>query len=310
MKRALFFIFAAFLVVLGASAQGMKWSRNFQDYFDRYRDAAIDQMERYGIPASITLAQAVLESGAGTSELSRKGNNHFGIKCNGWTGRRAYHDDDAKQECFRAYDSVSESYEDHSLFLVNRKHYASLFQLKPTDYKGWAKGLKACGYATDPLYATKLINIIELYKLYEFDTAKGRSTHVAQQPSVTPAVKPVAAPPMRRVYFFNDNYYVLAHRGETYRSLAEEVGVSYKKLARYNERDRDDILEEGEIVWLQKKATRAPRDYQGRVHVVAPGESMYTIAQKYGIRVKNLYKMNKMSPSDYIRVGDQLLLRK
>ena len=312
MKRAFFFLFLSFLGCCVVSAQSIKWSKSYQDYFDRYKDAAIDQMQRHKIPASITLAQGVLESAAGNSDLARNGNNHFGIKCSGWTGRRVYHDDDALGECFRAYDSVSESYEDHSLFLVNRKHYASLFNLKPTDYKGWAKGLKACGYATDPSYATKLIRIIELYQLYEYDTPKGRGKHMSEQPfspTTSTSVQSVSAPSMRQVYFFNNNYYVLARRGDTFRSLADEVGVGYKKLARYNERDKDDMLEDGEIIWLEKKQSRAPKEYFGEVHVVSAGESMYTISQRYGIRLKNLYKINQMLPTDYVRVGDQIRLR-
>lgn len=309
MKRAIFFFLLAFLGLTATYSQGMKWTKSYQDYFDQYQDAAIEQMQRHGIPASITLAQGVLETGAGSSELARKANNHFGIKCNGWTGRKAYHDDDATQECFRAYDSVSQSYEDHSLFLVNSKRYASLFQLKPTDYKGWAKGLKACGYATSPTYATKLIEIIELYNLHQFDDPSGIVRTKPQQNLPPTTVQPVAAPAMRKVFFFNNNYYVLAHKGETYQSLADEVGVSYKKLAKYNEKDKYSVLSEGEIVWLEKKQKCAPKEYLGFEHVVAPGESVYSIAQKYGIRLKNIYKINNLPPDCPIRVGDRLALR-
>ncbi len=310
MNRAIFLVLFSFCGLLTMSSQGMKWTKQYQDYFNRYQDAAIDQMYRYKIPASITLAQGVLESAAGNSELARKGNNHFGIKCNnGWTGRRTYHDDDELGECFRSYDSVSESYEDHSLFLTTGKRYRPLFSLKMTDYKGWARGLKACGYATSPTYASKLIEIIELYKLYLFDTPKGYGHEVSQQPVSQAVVQRVEAPSMRQVYYFNDNYYVLAHGGETYRTLADEVGVGYKKLARYNERNKNDILEENEIVWLQKKQRHAPKEFKNRFHTVGAGESMYTIAQKYGIRLKNLYKINHLSPDYTPRVGDQLWLR-
>ena len=154
---------------------GPKWNQTFQNYFDKYKDIAIAEMLKYGIPASITLAQAVLESAAGQSELSQKGNNHFGIKCHGWDGRTVYHDDDFHGECFRAYDSVIESYEDHSRFLRNRPRYNSLFSLATTDYRGWAHGLKRAGYATNPAYAQRLIDIIELYKLYQYDILTGSS---------------------------------------------------------------------------------------------------------------------------------------
>lgn len=300
MKR---YIFSFFLMISGLPvvyAQSVVWNQRYQDYFDTYRDVAIDQMLQYRIPASITLAQGVLESGAGRSELALKANNHFGIKCKGWTGRTAYHDDDERNECFRAYNSVYESYKDHSVFLTTSQRYSRLFQLKITDYKGWAKGLKACGYATSPVYATKLINIIEVYKLYQYDTAK-ESDKFRQQP--------VENNDSRHIYTFNKNYYIYARRGDTFRSIAAEMDISYRKLARYNERDKNDVLEEGEIVWLQKKARKAPKNYKGKLHRIEAGESMYTIAQKYGIRMKNLYKMNDLPPSYQIRVGDLLKLR-
>ncbi len=278
----------------------MVWTQRYQDYFDLYKDVAIEQMLKYRIPASITLAQGVLESGAGRSELSVKGNNHFGIKCNGWTGRKTYHDDDERGECFRAYNNVYESYHDHSVFLSTSARYKKLFDLKTTDYKGWARGLKACGYATNPRYAHKLIEIIELYKLYQYDTARGFDKYQTQQ---------IERGDLRHIFFFNKNYYVLARRGDTFRTIAQDVGVSYRKLARYNERDKNDPLVEGEVIWLEKKARKAPKDYKNRPHVVQPGESMYSIAQKYGIRLKYLYKRNDLEPDYVIRVGDVLRLR-
>ena len=169
MNRSIFSICLLVLSLLSAFSNPISWNKVYQDYFDTYKDMAISQMRQYGIPASITLAQGVLESGAGRSELARMSNNHFGIKCNGWTGRKVYHDDDAQGECFRAYDNAFDSYVDHSLFLKNSQRYSRLFQLKKTDYKGWAYGLKSCGYATSPTYATRLIEIIELYGLDKYD---------------------------------------------------------------------------------------------------------------------------------------------
>ncbi len=300
MKRLFFSIYFLFLLSLLSFGQSVVWNQRFQDYFDTYQDIAIEQMVKYKIPASITLAQGVLESGAGRSELSQNSNNHFGIKCNGWTGRKAYHDDDARNECFRAYDNVYESYRDHSIFLRTSQRYRRLFDLKITDYKGWARGLKACGYATNPAYASKLIEIIEVYQLYRFDTAKKPDKFQLRQ---------IERGDMRHVYAFNKNYYVLARQGDTYRSLSKEVGVSYRKLARYNERDKNDVLEEGEVVWLEKKARKAPKEYKGYIHRVAPGESMYSISQKYGIRLKYLYKMNHFAPDYQIRVGDFIRVR-
>ena len=300
MKRCIFCLFATLFALLPVSAADLVWSKQYQDYFERYREVAIEQMVMHRIPASITLAQGVLESAAGRSELAVKGNNHFGIKCNGWTGRKTYHDDDERNECFRAYGSAYESYEDHSRFLMGSPRYQKLFQLKLTDYKGWAKGLKACGYATSPTYAKKLIQIIELYELYQYDKVKDFDKFRVNQ---------VRRGILRQFYMFNKNYYVLARRGDTFRTIAADVDVSYRRLAKYNERDKDDTLEEGERVWLKKKRKNAPKEYRGRFHTVAAGESMYTISQRYGIRLKNLYKLNDLTPDYVIQVGDRLKLR-
>ena len=287
-----------------ATAQ-MKWNSTYQQYIDQYKDVAIEQMKKYHIPASITLAQGLFESGAGRSELARKGNNHFGIKCHGWKGRTVHHDDDARNECFRAYDNAYESYEDHSRFLVSGKRYQGLFSLKTTDYKGWAHGLKAAGYATNPNYATKLIQIIELYKLYEYDHAKHYDRFLAS------ATKDRVGPGgmIHPIYKFNNNYYLKARRGDTFMSIAKEVGISERKLASYNELPVSASLSEGDIVYLKKKAKKAPKSYVDRLHYVRAGESMYSISQLYGIRMKNLYKMNNMTPYDNIVIGQGLRLR-
>ena len=299
-------IFITIAVLLSLSVQAQNhWNQAYQQYIDQYKDIAIEQMQRYKIPASITLAQGLYETGAGTSQLARRANNHFGIKCNGWSGRKSYHDDDERNECFRAYDSAYDSFEDHSRFLTGGQRYRSLFSLKLTDYKGWARGLKAAGYATNPQYANKLIDIIQLYKLYQYDTAKSYD-HFMSDRSKDHRVN---GEQLHIIKVYNKNYYLLARRGDTFRTIAQEVGISYRKLARYNERDRRDQLEEGEIVWLKKKQTKAPKEYKKRPHYVKAGESMYSIAQQYGIRLKSLYKMNRMSPDDDLRVGDPLRLR-
>lgn len=294
----------ALLTALQLHAQ-MNWNLTYQQYIDQYKDIAIEQMLRYRIPASITLAQGLFESGAGKSDLVRKANNHFGIKCSGgWEGRRTYHDDDERGECFRVYDSVFDSYEDHSLFLLGKQRYQSLFKLKTTDYKGWARGLTAAGYATNPQYAQKLIDLIELYKLDQYDKAKGFDKFMAEH---TKDQKDGTS--LHVIKIFNKNYYLIARRGDTFKSIADEIGISYRKLAKYNERDKQDALEEGEVIWLKKKQTKAPKDYKNRRHTVRQGESMYSIAQQYGIRLKNLYKMNKLTPDHQIKVGEQLRLR-
>jgi LysM repeat protein len=298
-----FFVCAALTVTFLAHGQ-MRWNQTYQQYIDQYKDIAISQMQRYHIPASITLAQGLLESGAGQSDLARRSNNHFGIKCNGWSGKRTYHDDDERGECFRAYDSVYDSYEDHSQFLTGRQRYQSLFKLKTTDYKGWARGLKAAGYATHPQYADRLISIIQLYKLYQYDTAKDYD-HFIDSHAKTPS----GGNPLHIIKSYNKNYYIIAKKGDSFKSIADEMGISYRKLASYNERDKRDVLEEGEVIWLKKKQKKAPKEYKNRPYIVRRGDSMYSIAQKYGIRLKSLYKKNRLSPDYQIRVGDQLKLR-
>lgn len=288
--------------IQGASAQ-MKWNSAYQSYIDQYKDLAIEQMLRYNIPASITLAQGLFESAAGRSNLTRSGNNHFGIKCHGWTGKRTYHDDDAAGECFRAYDNARQSYEDHSRFLATQSRYARLFSLKRTDYRGWARGLKQCGYATNPQYASKLTQIIELYGLNKYDRATTYDRFIAKHASEE---SPGPDGVRYVINAYNDNYYVIAKKGETFKSLGKELGISGRKLAKYNERDKRETLDDGDVIYLKKKRNKAERNFKNRPHTVKAGESMYSIAQKYGIRLKSLYKKNRLSPDYNIRVGDKL----
>lgn len=298
--------FALLLVCTASNAQ-MRWNQSYQTYINQYKDLAIEQMLRYRIPASITLAQGLFESRAGQSDLARQGNNHFGIKCHNWTGPTQYHDDDARGECFRVYQDAKQSYEDHSLFLARQSRYSRLFNLSPTDYKGWAHGLKACGYATNPQYASKLIQIIELYKLNDYDKAKSYDRFMATHSGTD---KPINAEgTLHPIHIFNENYYLYAREGDTFKSIGREVNISWRKLAKYNEMDKKTILHKGDIVYLKKKRKKAPKQYKKRPHTVMPGESMYTISQKYGIRLKNLYKMNHLSPDFQIRPGVLLKVR-
>ncbi|MBF1442031.1 MAG: glucosaminidase domain-containing protein [Prevotella nanceiensis] len=281
-----------------------KWNVTYQTYIDQYKDIAIEEMLRYNIPASITLAQGLFESAAGQSRLALYSNNHFGIKCHDWTGRSVRHDDDELQECFRAYDNVRQSYEDHSKFLVNKPRYRSLFSLPRTDYRGWARGLKAAGYATNPQYANKLIEIIELYKLYQYDTANSFDKFMVKRSEVDkPTVKGGTLHP---IYAYNDNYYLRVRAGDTFKSIAAEVHISARKLAKYNERDKHDPLVEGEVIYLKKKKSRAEKQFKDRPHIVKPGESMYSIAQQYGIKVESLYIKNHLLPDYDIKVDDRL----
>ena len=287
--------------------QQMTWNNRYQTYIDQYRDLAIEQMLRYKIPASITLAQGIFESGAGKSRLTTEGNNHFGIKCHGWKGRSMHFDDDDSQECFRAYDNAKQSYEDHSRFLLNNKRYKSLFSLSHTDYKGWARGLKAAGYATNPSYAEKLINLIELYKLYEYDKATGYDKFMAENSGRRSA--DASDGMLHSIHIYNKNYFLQARKGDTFESIGKEIGISGKKIAKYNERDYNSKLQVNEYIWLKKKQKKADKAYEGRVHHVKSGESMYSIAQYYGIRLKSLYKNNHLKPDYQLRVGDELRLR-
>lgn len=291
MTRLILIVLACLLSV---SMDGQTRNKQYEDYIDKYKDIAIREMKRYHIPASITLAQGLLESGAGRSTLARKSNNHFGIKCGSdWSGRTVSHDDDARGECFRAYKHAEDSYEDHSKFLRNRPRYASLFKLKMTDYKGWARGLKKAGYATDPRYADRLIHLIELYDLHRYDTKgkKGKDLPEPHQP-----------------YLANDLLYIVARRGDTFKSISKEFDISQKKLRKYNDLYKGYELQEGDILYLDEKRKRALKP--NIVHVLRSGESMYFVSQKYGIRLKNLYKMNKMKPDDPCpEVGTILRLR-
>ena len=217
MKRYSLLLITLFCFLSTMIGAPIKWNQAYQTYINQYKDIAIEGMLKYGVPASITLAQGLLESSAGRSDLVIQGNNHFGIKCHGWTGRTVYHDDDLKGECFRAYPSALDSYEDHCKFLRERPRYRSLFDLDRTDYRGWAYGLKRAGYATNPSYAQMLINIIELYKLYEFDKAKHYDRfmvkHSGEEPPILtpdnglPAYTPIAGP--HPIHKYNENYYII-----------------------------------------------------------------------------------------------------
>lgn len=292
-KRGFFLLLLSCVV---AMLPAQRRNQAYEDYIKKYRKIAVEEMERYHIPASITLAQGLLESGAGRSTLARKSNNHFGIKCGSrWEGRTVRHDDDARNECFRAYKHPRDSYEDHSKFLRTGARYAFLFRLKITDYKGWARGLKKAGYATDPRYADRLIDIIELYDLDKYDRKGGLKW--AEE-----------FPDPHQPYLANELLYIVARRGDTFESLSKEMGISKKKIRKYNELPKDYKFQGGEIVYLEKKRSRATKDHI--CYTVRPGDSMYSISQKFGVRLSRLYKMNNMKPeSPAPKVGEVLRLR-
>ena len=284
------------LIISCLTLQAQTRNKQYEDYIKKYRELAVEEMKKYHIPASITLAQGLLESGAGQSTLARKSNNHFGIKCGSdWRGKTVSHDDDARGECFRAYKHPKESYEDHSKFLAGRSRYASLFKLKITDYKGWARGLKKAGYATNPRYADQLIGIIELYELHKYDE-KNYLKWIKKNPNP------------HQTYIANDLLYIVVRVGDSWKSISKEFDISQKKLRKYNDLYKGYALQVGDILYLEKKNKKADKEHI--VHVLRAGESMYSVSQKYGIRLKNLYKMNKMDADDSApEVGTILRLR-
>lgn len=305
-------VIALLFVCLTAVGQSEKYQR----YISKYKPLAIDQMRKHKIPASITMAQGLLESGAGTSTLAIKANNHFGIKCHrDWKGPYVLKTDDAPNERFRAYKSVEDSYEDHSQFLVRGQRYASLFKLPIKDYKAWARGLKAAGYATSPTYAQNLIRIIELYKLHELDNAALSKHHFRKDDNrydsyeIAPAGSSVSSAAGHAIGLNNHTYYVIATVGDTYKSLAREFETSERRLRKYNEVDKHYVLKAGDIVYLQKKQKRAHKSLKNKYHMLQPGESLYLVSQKYGVRIKNLYKTNRFSSDHTPVVGEKIRLR-
>lgn len=289
----------AAITVLTATNVSAQTNALYTQYIDRYKDLAVKQMNTYGIPASITLAQAILESGAGTGELARRSNNHFGIKCgSSWNGRTTRHNDDAPRECFRVYASVADSYEDHSRFLL-RQRYSRLFSLDKYDYKAWARGLKACGYATNPAYADRLISLIEAYNLYKYDRPV-QSSYENAAPSVI----------IHQLIENNGILCIIAQKGDTWQSLSKDLDVSLKKLLSRNEVPSVSMpITPGTFVYLEKKKNSAAKIYKDKLHSVRAGESMYSISQLYGIKLKKLYRLNDMDPSQPIRTGMLLKVR-
>ena len=275
---------------------GQKKNPTYEAYIQQYSDLAMQHQKKYAIPASIKLAQGLLETGAGMSKLAKNSNNHFGIKCHSdWKGERVYHADDIPNDCFRKYNKVEDSFEDHSLFL-KRSRYSRLFDLEITDYKAWAKGLQECGYATDKSYANKLISLIETYELYKYDTQKQAGKGKITRPKSK-----------RDIYKTFDLIYVVAKENDSFEAIAYDLDFKVKKLIRYNDVPSGFPLRKGDVVYLEKKKTRA--DKPNYEHIVQVGESMNSISQQYGMQLSSLYKMNK-DRRDYVPVeGDVLRLR-
>ena len=247
---------------------------------------AVEQQRKHGVPASITLAQGLLESGAGASTLATEGNNHFGIKCHAtWSGATMLRDDDAPDECFRVYTDAAESFEDHSLFLSKGRRYASLFELDITDYRGWAAGLSAAGYATDPNYAPRLISIIEQYALYKYDTP-GSEVEDAAALFIMEQLKHTHA--VRRS---RGLHYVIAVPGDTYASIAAEFAMDATTLASYNDSPSPtQEIKAWEEVYFQPKLDTAPKGV--KKVTIGHDESAHSVAQRYGVKMELIEKLN------------------
>ena len=321
-------VLALTLAVLSVCTAAAQPKLTREQYIDKYKDLAIDHMERYGIPASITMAQGILESDCGNSSLALRSNNHFGIKCKrDWTGDRVYHDDDEKGECFRKYASPEESFRDHSEFLDKSDRYQELFKLDPLDYKGWAHGLKKAGYATNPRYAELLIKIIDDNKLYLLDEGKelappimgtpseGRTEPIAVIAPASPAeivdvdnysVSVQGRNGGHTVYRNNGSQFVVLREGETLDAVAREFGLSVKKIEKFNDFDAKTRPAPGDMIYVRAKNKRSQNGKL--IHVAKEGETMHGISQMYGIRLGNLCGINRRAKDSEVTAGQQIRL--
>ena len=322
MRFTVFFLLT-FLFLAGAveniSAQSSGTRMTKEEYIKEYEEIAIEEMNKFGIPAGITLAQGILESANGNSTLATKANNHFGIKCHkGWTGKTFRMDDDAKNECFRKYKEPLKSYKDHSKFLSTRRRYAFLFELDITDYKGWAHGLKKAGYATNPRYPQLLIKIIEDNGLFEYDKlykidrtklAKNiKPENVKPNNDITPenAKYVETTSTGRKVYSNNDVKFIFAKTGDNPYAIAKEFNIYKYQVTRYNFLTTKDTIKEGQIIYLEKKKNKGKDAY----HIVQSGETLYDISEKYAIRLKKLCKYNSLPRNAKLFPDQKIKLRK
>lgn len=314
-KAAYLLFLAFFCSFLISTANPPKQSR--EAYIGKYAEDAVREMKRTGIPASITLAQGCLESSDGNSPLALEANNHFGIKCANWNGPGFYQDDDAPNECFRKYNSALESFDDHSEFLRSRPRYASLFELKSTDYKGWAHGLKHAGYATDPQYAHRLIKIIEDYNLQQYDSqvvpaapvASTRPVPIVEQVkrtlnfhASTSSSETVSVFGDREVMTNNGSRYIIARRGDNFKNLSEEFQLGYWQLPKYNELPMSAKLQEGQHVYISPKQ----RNASVKTYTVKEGDTIHSIAQDLGIKSKFIRKYNQLQADQRLATGQEL----
>jgi hypothetical protein len=332
MKRIFLFVIAT----AGAIYSYSQTNNNAQDYINTYKELAISEEIRTDVPAAITLAQGILETEAGQSDLVKASNNHFGIKCKSeWTGATVYHDDDEKGECFRSYNSAEESYRDHSDFLKNRPNYAFLFKLDPTDYEGWAKGLKKAGYATSNVYGQMLIKLIVTNHLQDYTlmaiqrqqngntqpqlAANTTTDNNGQEESYVPAAPaqlvtvkaaqttiqaPTALYPAG-VFEINQTKVIFAEAGTSLFALASNYKIAYPKLLEFNDMKAKEILDKGQLIYLAKKQKKGRNPF----HVVLAGETLHDIAQTEGVRIESLIEYNHISENNVLETGTKVYLQ-
>ena len=315
-KRTLSILFIT--VVFSISTQAQKLSA--EKYVEKYKDIAIREMKRMGVPAAITLAQGLLETENGNSDLVKKSNNHFGIKCkSSWTAAGVMHDDDAPGECFRSYKDANESYRDHSNYLRGSERYASLFTLKPTDYKAWAKGLRKAGYATNPKYPDILIKNIEQYNLQQYSLAAADEVPVIE----TNKYKDDKESPIQKneetvhqvavgsnevleteVHVINKLQYIIGKKGISLLAIATENDINLNKLLSYNDLSEDGILKNDQVIFLQKKSKKGDKNF----YIVQQNESVYDVSQRNGIQLKYLLEYNQLTAKAKVVQGLKLYL--
>ena len=311
MKRTLAIIIFSLGFVYKTTAQNM----TAQEYVQKYKDLAIEEMKRSGVPAAITLAQGLLETENGNSDLLLKSNNHFGIKCkSNWTAETVSHDDDAPGECFRKYSCAEDSYRDHSDFLKNSSRYAFLFDIDPTDYKDWAYGLRKAGYATNPRYPDILIKNIETYNLEQY-TLQGldgiphfeNTPYTVQTQNITPPdiEKTDAIPGQTISVKINGCKALLASKGTSLLAIATEHNINLEKLLSVNDLSNDGLLQKDQYVFLEKKQKEGRQDFC----IAQQNETLYDISQKYGVMLQYLYSYNTISAGDYLVEGTKIYLR-
>ncbi len=318
MKQFLFSI----AIILGASTFTMSQKISIQEYIDTYKDLAIKEMKTSGVPADITLAQGVLETENGNSELVKKSNNHFGIKCKEtWTGESVYHDDDALGECFRKYNTAEESYKDHSEFLRTRKHYAFLFKLDPTDYKGWAYGLKKAGYATNPNYPKILIKTIEDYNLNQLTKDALNEMNIQNDISKTDTVIQKASTPSivektitkikevfetkKSITKYNGLKCVYVDSGTSLLAIATTYEIPLTTLLTYNDLKADGILLTKSPIYLERKHNQGKTE----TYTTQKNESVYEIAQSTGIQLSSLLEFNHLKEGAILKPKTLLILQ-